>query len=132
MVEWNKMYATGVEDVDEQHKILFRFLNEIDAELQGNADERFLRKTLEFLEAYIRLHFSFEEMCMDVFKSSVAEDNKKAHKEFIRGVDTFKEKFKSEGKHALIIKDIHYFILDWFANHILTIDTKIKKGSKSK
>ena len=63
-IEWTEDLATGVPEIDAQHKELFSRINrllEACNQGQGRAE---VGKTLAFLEEYVLIHFSTEEKIM--------------------------------------------------------------------
>lgn len=63
-IEWTQDLSTGSDEIDNQHKELFRRINSLlDACNQGKGREE-IGKTVQFLEDYVITHFSAEEEYM--------------------------------------------------------------------
>ena len=126
MLTWNDAFATGVADLDEQHKRLFEVINEFDAAIQRGEGEVKLGKTMEFLGHYAKIHFNFEEICMAKYRCPVASRNKEAHASFMESYKKYRERLTREGCTAGLLREVHRMCEDWLVNHICKIDTHLK------
>ena len=91
MIKWQESYSTGIAKLDEQHKSLFQYCNNIEEGLAlGGISKRTLEHTLVFLERYAQGHFGQEEACMFKYVCPLGEKNKAAHQKFI---ETYKTHF---------------------------------------
>ena len=129
MIEWKEEYSTGFVSLDAQHRILFRYVNELEKMIQGEEPKTEARfsNTLDFLESYCRQHFAHEEQCMAERKCPVAAQNKMAHEKFIEYFNVIKDRFKKEKLTDKIMIDVHKATQDWLVHHICRIDVALKK-----
>ncbi|MHB8839410.1 MAG: bacteriohemerythrin, partial [Gemmatimonadaceae bacterium] len=64
-MQWNESYATGIPQIDDQHKSLFKAVAALATAVErGDGASEYLR-LVSFLDRYCREHFSFEEGCME-------------------------------------------------------------------
>jgi len=125
MFEWKEEYTTGMKEIDEQHKILFKCFNELEAVVvAGQRNDEKVIAIMEFLDSFCHFHFGFEEICMAERKCSSESENKGAHEAFLKLIDTYKEKIKKEGATEDIVEDIYISMLTWLRNHIIKIDQR--------
>ena len=61
MLEWNQSLATGIAEIDEQHKELFNRTNRLLSGMEENRDADQLRELFLFLDQYVVRHFGDEE-----------------------------------------------------------------------
>jgi hemerythrin len=61
---WNNDLVTGVEEIDHQHRILVKTLNDAGVQLTGNRDAALLEQITRDLLAYAIYHFETEEELM--------------------------------------------------------------------
>ena len=122
---WNDTYASGVTDVDVQHKKLFDMINSFGNDIKnGRAAESF-DETMKFLDDYVRFHFGFEEDCMNKLHCPAHEKNKEAHAGFMKLFENFSKRAKTEDKEALSV-EIHEAATGWLVKHVCGIDVQLK------
>jgi len=88
-MKWNKDYATGVEQVDRDHQMIFQMSEDFSAALDEGLGGKVYSLMLDNLSVYCRGHFSFEERCMTEYHYPVAHLNKEAHKKFMQTLSGF-------------------------------------------
>ncbi|MBF0490159.1 MAG: hemerythrin family protein [Candidatus Omnitrophica bacterium] len=130
MMEWSEKYSTGIEDIDKQHRALFKFFAFMEKKIKEK-DSTIIKDTLCFLETYIVEHFKFEEMCMLGTNCPEAENNKKEHDLFIIQLREFNNKVKTSPDPLEVMLEINHFVKNWLVNHISKTDAELKKYWKS-
>ena len=128
---WTESMSTGVSEIDGQHQALIQQINRLEEILK--IDSESLRKEhildmLDYLTDYARIHFDDEERQMEIFRCKVAEENKKAHKQFLETIARLREEYQNDGPAPQVARDIHNMLGDWFINHICTIDSQLGKA----
>ena len=87
-VTWTPDLSVDVKEIDAQHKELFRRINSIDSEMKkGRAKEEVL-SVIKFLDEYVVIHFSTEEMFMLNYAYPKYQFHKTKH-------EWFKEEFSA-------------------------------------
>ena len=130
--DWDKSLATGIDEIDEQHKSLIKEMNELSDAVGEEGDKRKAVEILEFMEDYSLTHFKTEEKYMDKYgfqRKSVQVEN---HEKFTENVESIKKRLEKEGLNDEIVKDINDYLIKWFMNHIKTEDKKFSKFVKNK
>lgn len=127
MILWEAKYETGVKEIDHQHQWLFDFANDLERELNNNADKANVHHILTKLEEYAQKHFQFEESCMNKWKCPFANENQCAHKNFVYAYENFMERYKREGQSEELAWKIHHMVERWIVNHICRIDLKLRE-----
>jgi len=127
MITWKEEFSVGVEALDQQHKDLFHYFNDLDGIIQDrDVSKQKLRFALQFLEKYAANHFSHEESCMHKHSCPVAGKNKMAHEKFIEAYNILEYKFNQNDDSFAILKELHSFLESWLVEHIFKIDTRLK------
>ena len=123
---WSDEYATGNDRIDAQHRRLFDYANRLEetTELDEVTDSQ-VEELLGFLEAWVNIHFCFEELCMAMSKCQAAEANKCAHNKFLEVFEAFQVEFKTKGASKELIGRLYKTIDDWIVRHILKIDSQL-------
>lgn len=120
--DWTAEFETGIKQIDDQHKKLIGYVNElIDALREGKGNEITGSLVLNLLE-YAKTHFMLEEKAFYRFDYYDAERHTKEHHEFIKKVQQFNEAHKRQ--EVLLGSKLSTFLVDWVKNHILYEDMK--------
>lgn len=124
-IAWDKSMTTGVDSIDDQHKQLIAWLNDLlNAMIQGRGRDE-IQKVLDDLSGYSVSHFGHEEECMARYKCPVAAQNIEAHKQFIETFSSFKLEFERTGATADLVVRVENELLRWLTNHIKRTDTQL-------
>ncbi len=125
---WNDNFATGIEEIDGQHRRLIELLNLLVSHLAYQADIPTLNSIFDELRDYTVTHFQAEERIWDeYFQGDPWEAwHKSSHTGFIDKVIALKNQ---EGEKSLdeIIEEIVSFLTHWLALHILESDKRMAK-----
>lgn len=122
---WRPEFMTGIQDIDEQHRILIDTLHEANAQLAKDASLPVLEKITQDLLGYALYHFDTEESLMHELGYMESEPEQAArhqeqHRLFSAKVLAVREDLKA-GK--LIEREVLLgFLSDWLENHILKTD----------
>jgi hemerythrin len=125
-MKWSERFGTGIAEIDQQHKTLFRMSEDLRATLSEGRGERVYGVWLDSLAQYAQAHFGFEERCMYRYQCPVAEVNSRAHSKFVEAVGQFRERYAAKGFNRADAQQLVQYIDDWLANHIGRIDTQLK------
>lgn len=121
-IKWTEDLATGIEKIDEQHRELFRRVNELmEACAKGKGKEQVL-KTSNFLSEYVVMHFGDEEKIMREKNYPGYEAHKAQHDGFVKRFAEIKEKLGQTGPTVDLVIKMNNFLVDWLFNHIKKTD----------
>ncbi len=123
----DEKYATGVKEIDEQHKQLFKTINEMEEVIEKpELDTWQVKKLIIFLGIYTKRHFGYEEDCMFKNNCPIYKKNEDAHKKFL----TFYKDIRAESEEVGITRGLAKRLYDasgnWLVNHIGKIDVHIR------
>jgi hemerythrin len=121
-VEWTDELSVGIQEIDEQHKILVNLLNRLYESIILRTDDEEAGKILQELSQYTVIHFSVEESLMRILGYDDYEDHKKHHEELTKQVLELSEKVKS-GKLSTSMELLN-FLKNWLTKHILIEDKR--------
>ena len=121
-VSWSDSYSMGVKLIDDQHKGLLNFVNDLFNHSTGNEEEErtYFKEVINQALQYIKMHFHTEEKLMLLTKFSGYAEHKKTHDEFKLAVIKSVKDFDS-GKR-LVLEKFAYFLKDWVLTHIAIVD----------
>lgn len=121
-IQWDDSLTTGVADIDDQHRELFRRFNAlISACKQGQGREEVMR-ILQFLDDYIRSHFHEEEAMQ--LKSNYPDysEHRAQHENFIATTEALTAQFSSEGATLELLVKTNTMLMEWLIGHIRKTD----------
>ena len=123
---WREEFATGNDQIDAQHKLLFEHTDVFRAVLQEGLGERTYWSFLEFLQTFIEVHFGYEEECMFARHCPCASQNKEEHGLFSSYIAAQVAIFEREGFDREKAKTLLARVEDWLEHHIARVDVKLK------
>ncbi|MES9938763.1 MAG: bacteriohemerythrin [Sedimenticola sp.] len=116
-LQWSSSLDTGVDVIDEQHKRIVQYINELhDAQTSGSGN---IGEVIEDLVDYTVSHFAFEESLMEQAGYPFLEPHKKVHALFVKKVSGFVERFKA-GED--VTGELLGMLQRWLVNHIRNED----------
>jgi len=135
LIEWSDELSVGIQEIDEQHKVLVGLVNEMHQAIHEHHGSETAREILDRLGDYTRIHFAVEESLMRIFDYPGYEAHKKQHEELIAQFRQYHAKVQS-GTAKISFELLHFLKL-WLSQHILESDKDyaphmLKLGAKAK
>jgi hemerythrin len=136
-VEWTDELSVGIQEIDEQHKILVNLINRLFDETvvhQTGSTAIVMDEILHELIEYTVIHFAVEESLFRIFHYPETEQHTRHHDELKAQVLDIQKKVKA--REAVINTELLMFLKKWLENHILHEDKRygpflLKQGVKS-
>ncbi|QJB54947.1 bacteriohemerythrin [Pseudodesulfovibrio sp. zrk46] len=119
LMEWDESMAVGVEELDEQHRILIDLLNAAYEAVQRH-DEHRMGELLDKMQDYAITHFATEEKMMAECGVPDLQAHKFQHAKFNNEVLEFKKKQFEKTN----LSQIFVFLSRWLTSHIMDQDKK--------
>ena len=113
-MKWIPEYNTGIDVIDDQHKRILDYINEI-VEINDGTDRARVKQILDNIIDYTQSHFTFEESLQEEAGYQYRVPHKRVHDLFIKKIETYRERF--ELGHE-IDKELHEALSKWLINHI--------------
>jgi hemerythrin-like metal-binding protein len=124
-IAWRPEYTTGHEEIDLQHKQLFRLTSDLVAACNEGQQESSVDKALEFLANYTVQHFESEERLQIEYRYPDYLNHKQLHDDFKQTVTELIERHKENGSSAELAKEVNSVVVKWLTHHIQIEDMKI-------
>ncbi|TSK08926.1 MAG: bacteriohemerythrin [Geobacter sp.] len=122
-IEWTSDLAIGVDEIDNQHKEIFRRFDSLfEACGEGRGKEEVL-KLLLFLDDYVKEHFSAEERLQMRSGYPDYPAHKAAHQQFVADVEKLTREFRDEGATLPLVIQTNRTLSSWLIQHIKRVDT---------
>ncbi len=123
---WKKEYEIGLEDIDNQHKELFKRIDKLLLAMYDGKEKSELYQLGKFMIEYIEDHFSDEEELMLRIHYSDSRKHINEHKEFIKIYNVFKDEIANKGASIYLANRMLKELRKWWEHHILKSDMLFK------
>jgi hemerythrin len=127
-VKWSDAYSTGIQLIDDQHRMLFRTVEVFRSALDAGKGEHVYGDLLQTLELYVRTHFSMEEACMARYRCPIGERNRAAHQLFIAVLAGFRDDYAAHGFDRDNARNLTDTVDRWLDDHICRIDVHLRES----
>lgn len=115
LIEWTDAFSVKVNAIDEQHKKLVGYLNELYDALEQKEEQKILTRLFNNLDKYAQVHFSFEEKYFEKFSYDKKDIHFSQHQWFVNELKRMKKQISSGTMDA---EDLLGFLVNWLVNHI--------------
>lgn len=133
-LEWLEEYEIGVEEIDKEHKRLFKIINKLFSSAEdGENYRRTCQEGIKFFRGHAVKHFAEEELYMATMGYEGLERHKKIHKGFREDTLPALEQELEQSNYSQ--EAIEHFIgvcTGWLVGHTLTEDQAIAGKNISK
>lgn len=120
LLTWSDDLSVGIQEIDEQHKVLVNLLNELHDSVLNRHGREACERILRRLAEYTRIHFAVEESLMRILHYPEYEEHTQEHEELIGQVADLQKKFRDDGLN--ISMDLLQFLKAWLTEHIIKSD----------
>jgi len=129
MYEFTKDCLIGIPELDEEHRNLFKMLNEtIDSMKEPTTDKAVLaKKLLDNLKDYATTHFTHEESYMETINDPELARQRREHAAFIHKIESYSLENCTADSAAQTMQELLNFLIRWLYRHILSSDMLIGK-----
>lgn len=124
-LEWTQDLATGSEEIDFQHKELFRRVNALLESCRQGKGKAELNIVIEFLDEYVVKHFSEEEKFMRKYEYPGHASHKTEHLKFIATFSELKKEIERQGPALDLVVKTNRMIVQWLINHISKVNRSL-------
>jgi len=124
-IQWDLTMATGVDAIDNQHKQLIKWLNDLLAAMSQGRGRTEIQAVLAKLGGYAVTHFAYEEDCMTKYHCPVAAQNAAAHQHFVATFNSLSEEYERTGATAHLVVRVESELMRWLTTHIKRTDTQL-------
>lgn len=132
MLMWNDALATGVKEIDKQHKELFEKINELHDACSQVKGKQKIDEVMQFLGNYVKNHFLLEESFMIRNSYPDYELHKAQHDDFIKGFIDLRNQFEEEGVGLSAQIRTNRLLGSWWTNHISKEDIALGRFLRDK
>lgn len=117
MLWWEDSLATGIEEIDQQHKNIFDKAGEI-LSLDSTTDYRVIKEKFSFLISYVTEHFGKEEIAMLNSYYEGFQEHRGQHSYLVNEIYEINLEFQNNSISEETIDRLKFLIVEWLAKHI--------------
>ena len=117
-LEWSERLATGIPEIDSQHKRIVDMVNQM-REAMEKGDTEAVGRVIPDMVDYTISHFAFEEALMEEAGYRFLMPHRRVHQLFTRRIPEFQARYAA-GED--ILEELHTMLVRWLANHIQNED----------
>lgn len=123
-VEWDEVFGTGNETVDNQHRYFLELINRIEKHYKESKSEAYCRKLISELEKYADFHFTSEENIATALKLPGVGAHHERHAELLEEFEKYADRLKNK---TLTIEAFIHFLTEWLTGHTYHEDQMLFK-----
>jgi len=116
MVEWSDKFSVEIQEIDEQHKRIVNYINELYKALSRKDNQDQVADVIQNLLEYTKIHFAVEETLMRIFHYEGYETHKKIHDRLVQEALVYQGRFLSGD--ASVGMELLLFLKNWLFDHI--------------
>ncbi|MCQ4347652.1 bacteriohemerythrin [Pseudomonas stutzeri] len=116
-ISWTSEFETGIDIIDEQHKRIFEYLEEIDHAIKTR-DIGEIEQVIKSLIDYAISHNAFEESLMEKAGYPMLEAHHEVHERFKERAHAYRERFGNGEDPIRLAREVRSDIGLWLTNHI--------------
>ncbi|WP_160690387.1 hemerythrin family protein [Clostridium sp. C2-6-12] len=131
-LKWDDSLLTGIEDIDSQHKELFKYLDKFLSAMRDGKGKEEIGNALNFLEEYVIKHFNYEEEIQKKYGYPRSKDQISQHEYFKNELKQLRLAFDRTGESIILALNVQNKITDWVKNHISKLDKDLAEYIKNK
>ncbi|SRR6266567_314707 len=125
VIVWKENLATGNEEIDNQHKELFRRFNNLQSACKQGKGSDELSGLLTFLGEYVKSHFALEEQLQIQHAYPGYQKHKEEHDGFIRNFRKLEDHLNTEGETATLMIQTNMTMANWLIRHFTWTDKEL-------
>jgi len=125
VIDWKDELATGNEEIDNQHKELFRRFNNLQSACKEGKGLDDLSNLLAFLGEYVRFHFELEEQLQITFNYPGYLTHKEEHNDFICNFRRLEAQLNAQGTTPALLIQTNMVLVDWLIRHFTWTDKEL-------
>ncbi len=122
---WNDVRViirlTGIEEIDEQHKIMTETALEAVSKIARKPAGHIIDRECDNMTAYGKRHFAHENKFMTTYNIKSIYEHNQEHKVFIDRIELYKTQLKED---IGILEAMKKWIVSWWINHINMVDCR--------
>lgn len=127
---WKEIYQLGIESIDEQHKMLFKKIEQLIGETEGQRRPEIYKQIIKFLKEYVVFHFQDEEAYFESIGYADAQEHKKQQRDLTAQVEKYAAQLEKSQYDFRVVKRFVGMLSAWLIYHVADEDLKYTGRTK--
>jgi hemerythrin len=123
-ISWDTSLETGDPEIDEQHRELFRRIDQLLAATRDRRARTEVGRLLTFLGDYVVVHFKSEEQLMVEADYPELEAHRGEHQRFVDEYARLFEDYRADGPGPVFVIKFGNRVTAWLCEHICRTDRR--------
>lgn len=124
-LRWDETMVLGIEDIDDQHKIIIEKFTELSEAFQAGKGADGIMEMIAFLNDYAERHFALEDQYMLKYSYPKIDIQRKEHSDFTRDVRELRRRIQQDGASREIAIETSGKMIRWIIQHISSHDREM-------
>lgn len=125
-LEWTQALSVGVDEIDDQHRELFRRAAKLLEGLRRGEPEE-VGGLIDFLYEYAVTHFGAEEQFMRASRYTGYVRHKAEHDRFVSDLLALAGEHDRKGAGAFMALKVSHWLVQWLKEHVSGTDAELGK-----
>ncbi len=131
-LQWDKRLETGIDEVDNQHKEIFKRIADFGLAILKGKEKSELIKLIGFLNSYAIEHFDAEEKIMRGLHHPEIRKHLEEHDQFRNMCKELAYEYRNKGVDQYLALQTEKKLRKWWENHILKLDMSFAPQAKNR
>jgi hemerythrin len=124
-ISWDRSLETGDPDIDDQHRELFRRIDQLMAATRDRRARSEVGRLLTFLGDYVVSHFAAEERMMDQSAYPESGPHRAEHQRFVAEYARLFQDYRADGPGPVFVIKFGNRVTAWLCEHICRTDRRL-------
>lgn len=120
-MSWSDGYELGIELIDQQHRRLFTYLEEVEIAIK-NRDAETIELVVRGMVDYAITHNSFEETLMEQAQYPGLKEHRLLHEKFKKRANTYIKRLEGNVDRFKLAEQVRVFLGLWLISHVKNDD----------
>jgi hemerythrin len=121
-MKWDKRLETGIIQIDDQHREIFKRIDQLGLAILNGEEKVRLVHILEFLDRYVVEHFGAEEDVLNKIRYPELPGHTAEHQKFRRMCKDLISECSIKGTDQYLALETDKILRTWWEDHILKSD----------
>lgn len=125
---WKEEYASGIEEIDNQHKTLLEFVTEFEKAVEGRAHWNTVQPLITRAREFTKFHFAVEESLMQIIDYPQFVAHRAEHQYVLKQLAILEQRILQQEMKEELLPLVHA----WLVRHSIDSDTPFAGYARGK
>lgn len=125
-MQWKDEYATGIQEIDQQHKTLLGFITEFEAAVEGRAHWNTVQPLIARAREFVKFHFAVEESIMQIVNYPMLIPHRAEHQYVLKQFSELERRVLREELKGELLP----MMSSWLFQHMIESDKPFAEHAK--